>query len=103
MLLMISKSILDWDIYIVSTIILKLYIDCPITNKMKPFPSHIKLDQRTKITGSILSEHVKIFDLSKRYAKFKEAWPSDIFSNVIEMIEAFFYKKIKAMSWSHSQ
>lgn len=40
---------------------------------MKPFPSHIKLDQRTKITGSILSEHVKIFDLSKRYAKFKEA------------------------------
>lgn len=70
--------------------LMKLYIVCPITNNTKSFPSHIKLDERTKTTGSILCEHVKTFDLSKRNAKFEETCPNDIFSNVIEMIEAFF-------------
>ena len=43
-----------------------LGIVCPITTKIKDYPMHVRLDERTKTTGEILCEHVKSLDLGAR-------------------------------------
>ena len=39
-----------------------LAIFCPITNQIKDYPLHVRLDDRTRTTGEILCEHVKSLD-----------------------------------------
>lgn len=59
---------------------------CPITNNEKSFPTHLSLDDRTKTTGKILCEHIKAVDLVERGYDFVEKLPSDILSEVIDLI-----------------
>jgi len=56
---------------------------CPITNTMKPFPTHIPLDSRSKTTGVVLCEHMKAVDLAKRQYEFVEDMPEDVFEKVV--------------------
>ncbi|PID86180.1 toxin MazF [Candidatus Gracilibacteria bacterium] len=42
------------------------------------FPLHIPLDNRTKITGSILCQHVRTLDLDARNYYFVEKLPKDL-------------------------
>lgn len=67
-----------------------LCIVCPITNNMKKFPSHVMLDSRTKITGSILCEHVRTVDLEERKTIFKEKLPKDLLYEVLDIVQSFF-------------
>jgi mRNA interferase MazF len=64
----------------------RLAIVCPITNTDRGFPMHVKLDQRTKITGVILCEQVKSLDYGARNAVFLESVPEDILEDVLERI-----------------
>ena len=70
--------------------IMGLHIVCPISNTDRDFPTHIKLDERTRTTGSIFCEHVRTLDLSKRNPKYVEDVPEDIFDEVKEIIHSLF-------------
>jgi mRNA interferase MazF len=64
----------------------RLAIICPITNADNKFPTHIKLDSRTKTTGVILCEHLHSFDIDKRGYKVAEKLPADILEQTLNMI-----------------
>lgn len=65
-----------------------LSIVCPITNTNNHFPLHIPLDERTKTTGVILCEHIKVLDLNSRTFQKIEQLPDDILQNVINVVFA---------------
>lgn len=62
---------------------------CPITNTDKRHPFHIKLDNRTKTTGTILCDQARTLDVYARNATFSEKVPEDIVSEVVGMIKSF--------------
>lgn len=64
----------------------RLGIVCPITTKIKDYPMHVKLDERTKTTGEILCEHVKSLDLGARGAAYVETLPDDLLQEVLERV-----------------
>lgn len=68
----------------------KLLIVCPISNTENDFPLHLQLDERTKTTGSILTQHIRTIDPVARTILFKETVPNDILEQVIEMVNLFF-------------
>ena len=61
----------------------------PITNTDKGISIHIKLDERTKTTGVILTDQAKILDLSKREAELAERLPTDITKKVCAIVSSF--------------
>lgn len=63
-----------------------LAIFCPITNQIKDYPLHVRLDDRTKTTGEILCEHVKSLDYRARKAAFVESLPDDLLSEVLDRV-----------------
>ena len=62
---------------------------CPITNTDRGKPLHPKLDDRTETTGFILTDQVKALDLSKRNVKVVEELPSDILSEVCDIVSGY--------------
>ena len=65
----------------------RMAIVCPITNQIKDYPMHVKLDERTKTAGEVLCEHVKSHDLAARKAVFIESMPDDLLEEVLERIK----------------
>ena len=63
-----------------------LAIFCPITNQIKDYPLHVRLDDRTRTTGEILCEHVKSLDYRARKAAFVEKVPEDLLSEVLDRV-----------------
>lgn len=63
-----------------------LVIVCPISNTQSDFPLHIKLDDRTATTGSILCQHIKSLDINSRGYVFVEHLPEDILQEVFDVI-----------------
>ena len=68
----------------------KLLVVCPISNTESSFPLHIKLDNRTKTTGAVLSQHIRTIDPEARPVLFKETVPVDILKRVTETVNLFF-------------
>jgi mRNA interferase MazF len=64
----------------------KLLIVCPISNTKNDFPMHIKLDDRTTTTGSILSQHIRTVDPAARQISFIEVMPSELTEQAIKNI-----------------
>jgi len=64
----------------------KLIMVCPISNTKNNFPMHIKLDNRTKTTGAILSQHVRTVDPAARKISFIENMPSELTERAIKNI-----------------
>jgi mRNA interferase MazF len=67
-----------------------LTIVCPITNRNKDYPFHIKLDERTKTTGIILCDQVRTLDINVRNYEYIEKLPDNILFEVIDIINGFF-------------
>lgn len=63
-----------------------LAVFCPITNQIKDYPLHVRLDDRTHTTGEILCEHLKSLDYRARKAAFVERLPEDLFEEVLDRI-----------------
>ena len=68
----------------------KFAVVCQITNTSKKFPLHIPLDNRTKTTGVILTEHMKCLDVVSRNIQFVEKMPEDLLEKTLAYIKAFF-------------
>jgi len=66
-----------------------LAVVCPITNTNKKHPFHVKLDNRTKTTGVILSDQSRTLDIKARNYEFIEKIPNDILFEVIDIISGF--------------
>jgi len=62
----------------------------PITNNVRQFPLHVRLDGRTKTAGEILCEQVKAVDLKSRQFSFEERLPADILDKVLTCIISCF-------------
>ncbi|MBP3284000.1 MAG: type II toxin-antitoxin system PemK/MazF family toxin [Clostridia bacterium] len=67
----------------------KMLMVCPITNTDKKHPFHIKLDARTKTTGTILCDQARTLDVYARNAVFVEKAPCDIIDEAVHMIMSF--------------
>ena len=63
-----------------------LALFCPITNQLKDYPLHVRLDNRTRTTGEILCEHVKSLEYRARNVSFVEALPDDLLTEVLDRI-----------------
>ena len=63
---------------------------CPISNTGNKFPLHIPLDNRTKTTGMILTEHMKCLDVISRNIQFVEKMPEDLSEKILAYVKAFF-------------
>ena len=68
----------------------KFAVVCPITNTNNKFPLHIPLDNRTKTTVVILTEHMKCLDVVSRNIQFVEKLPEDLLKRTLEYVKAFF-------------
>jgi mRNA interferase MazF len=64
----------------------KLAIVCPITNRDKDHPFHIKLDDRTKTSGVILCDQVRTLDINARNFEYIENVAGDILFEVLDII-----------------
>ena len=62
----------------------------PITNTSNKFPLHIPLDNRTKTTGVILTEHMKCLDVISRNIQFVEKMPEDLLEKTLIYVKVFF-------------
>lgn len=67
-----------------------LAVVCPITNRIRNYPTHVKLDSRTKTTGEILCDQVRTMDLEARNADFVEKLPNDLFFEVKDIVRSIF-------------
>ncbi|GHV57058.1 mRNA-degrading endonuclease [Spirochaetia bacterium] len=67
----------------------KLAIVCPITNRDKDHPFHIKLDNRTKTTGVILCDQVRTLDINARNFEYIEHVTDDILFDVLDIVNGF--------------
>lgn len=65
-----------------------LLIVLPISTKDNGFPLHVPLDERCKIKGFVLCEHLKSIDSNARKIKVIEKLPKDIFKRVLALVRA---------------
>lgn len=66
-----------------------LPIVCPITHSDRNFPSHVRLDERTKTTGVIMCDQVRALDVVARNGTFFEKAPDDLVSEAVDLIIGF--------------
>ena len=62
-----------------------LVMVCLITNTNKTHPFHIELDGRTKTTGVILCDQVKMLGIAAINAKFQEKCPEDVWKQARDL------------------
>lgn len=62
-----------------------LVMMCPITNTNKTHQFHIELDGRTKTTGVILCDQVKMLGIAAINAKFQEKCPEDVWKQARDL------------------
>ena len=65
-----------------------LAVFCPITNQIKGYPFEVLLPPRGKVTGAVLSDHVKNLDWKARKAKKIAVAPASVVQQVVERISA---------------
>ena len=58
----------------------------PITNTARNFPLHVPLDARTKTTGEILCEQIRVVDLETRKYTMIERLPSDLLERTLDCV-----------------
>jgi mRNA interferase MazF len=64
----------------------RLAIACPITTHAKGYPFEVALPDDGKVTGVVLSDHVKSLDWNARRVEFAEKAPVDIVTDVRERL-----------------
>lgn len=66
----------------------RLAIACPITTHAKGYPFEVALPVDGKVTGVVLSDHVKSLDWNARRVEFAETAPVDVVTDVREKLRA---------------
>ncbi len=63
-----------------------LAIFCPITNQIKGYPFEVILPPGLKVTGAVLSDHLKNLDWKARQVKKIAVAPTSLVEQVVERI-----------------
>jgi mRNA interferase MazF len=66
----------------------RLAIACPITSHAKGYPFEVSLPEDGKVTGVVLSDHVKNLDWTARRVEFVATAPAEILTDVRERLRA---------------
>ena len=69
-----------------------LALFCPITNQIKGYPFEVILPPGLKVTGAVLSDHVKNLDWKARKAKKIASAPASVIEQVVGRISALVEK-----------
>jgi mRNA interferase MazF len=69
-----------------------LAIFCPVTNQIKGYPFEVILPPGLKVTGAVLSDHVKNLDWKARKVKKIAVAPTSVVEQVVEKISALVEK-----------
>ena len=64
----------------------RLAIACPVTSHAKGYPFEVTLPDDGKVTGVVLSDHVKSLDWTARRVEFAESAPVDVVTEVREKL-----------------
>ncbi len=72
-----------------------LAIFCPITKNIKGYPFEVLIPKCYKISGAILSDHVKSFDWRAREAEFICKITDKIIDEVLNKLGALLTKKLR--------
>jgi len=63
-----------------------LALCCPITSQVKGYPFEVLLPKINKVSGAVLSDHIKSLDWRARKAEFSSRVSRDILDEVISKI-----------------
>lgn len=66
----------------------RLAVACPITSQVKGYPFEVPLPAGGRITGVVLSDHVKNLDWHARKAVFEAAVPAEVLADVRARLSA---------------
>lgn len=61
----------------------------PISNTENQFPLHLKLDDRLKVTGSVLTQHIRTIDPQARPIEFLDKISNEFLEKVINLVKLF--------------
>lgn len=68
-----------------------LAIVCPLTNTDRKIPFHVPVPVTTSLTGFIMIEQVKSIDYKARKARFIKSASEDLLSEVLSILDTFFF------------
>ncbi len=68
-----------------------LAIVCPITNKDRSYPFHVKISGFGSLTGFVMVEQVKSVDYNSRKVKFIDKAPHELLNEVLAILDACIY------------
>lgn len=68
-----------------------LAIVCPITNKDRSYPFHIKIFDSVSLIGFVMVDQVKSVDYNSRKVKFIEISTAELLNEVLEILDACIY------------
>ena len=66
-------------------------ICCPITNTERGVPLHIKVSDRTSLTGFVMCDQVKSLDYRARRMKLIESAPLELIEDVLAILDAVLF------------
>ncbi|MBC8183069.1 type II toxin-antitoxin system PemK/MazF family toxin [candidate division KSB1 bacterium] len=69
-----------------------LAIVCPITNTFRNMPFHIKIPDRSSLSGYIMVEQIKSVDYISSQAKFVEKADTEIINELLAILDACVYQ-----------
>jgi len=70
-----------------------LALFCPITTKAKGYPFEVPVPAGLKVTGVVLSDHVKTLDWHARGAKFSCRLPDAVVGVVLDRLEVLLQRQ----------
>ena len=68
-----------------------LALFCPITTKIKGYPFEVDIPEKSKSSGTILSDQIKSLDWRVRNAKKIERIPDEVIQEVLAKIESLIW------------
>ena len=68
-----------------------LSLVCPITNRDRNIPLHVKLSEDCVLSGVVMVDQIKSVDYKSRKAKFIEKAPTDIINEALAILDAIIY------------
>ena len=68
-----------------------LAVMCPITSQVKGYPFEVEIPPGLKVSGAVLSDHLKSLDWRERRAEKIAKLPDEVLAGVLARLEALLF------------